>query len=188
MKFFLPLLLTVFCFGQSKIPGIPSTPLKAKVETKFIGVKPGTVKGEKAPEEAQYKRIEYKPPFLCMLVRAECSTNVSHKELIEKAKQISSPGRATVEIDWGDISSDEVSFYAVVYLEKRITDYDLVAQDGIYQVSNADVNYQKRYQVARLPLTEGKMCADEKTLRVSSLRYAILNLLNRLAVPHLNSN
>ena len=188
MRLFLFLFLPCSLLAQSRYPGLPSIPLNSKLEVSYEGVWPKAAYQEGQPKEQKFKRIETQPPRLKLLVRADCDQRVGQQELIQKAKNLSSTDGQVVEIDWEHVTDEKVVFYAVVYFEKRVTRYNLVAKDDKYQVASSSVQIYPSWQTAKLQFPSGQACVREKDIEIRTMKVTILNLLNRLGIYNLNTS
>jgi len=181
------LLMSCTVLSQSKFPNLPSIPLNGQLQVKYDGIWPNSVYKEGDPKTAAFKRMEYQPPTLKLLIRANCSDRLGQNELIGKAQSISSSNGDVVELDWDNVNGKNVVFYVVILLEKRLTHYKLQAKEGKYIVASSEVKVFQNWHTAKLLFPSGKTCINEDSLPVRTMQLTILNLLNRLGVPHLNS-
>lgn len=187
MRIFLLFFISISLIAQTRYPNLPKYPMKSKIETIHEGVWPKSKQKKDDPDSAKFKRIEYMPPQLRLLVRADCNEKLGHKELISKAKKITSAQGGVVEMDWGDVKNKKVSFYAVILLEKRATRFQLVAEDGVYQVTDSHVQKYDQWRVVKLLFPSGRTCVVEENLKIEDMYITLANMLNRLMLPHLNS-
>jgi hypothetical protein len=143
-----------------------------------VGPKPDSkVVGDKT--SATFKRIYAEPAALRLLVRAECSSRPGDQELINKARQMSSPSGPPVQIDWNRVRSDEVTFYAVVSTQRKVVQLDLNARNGQYEVGGKKESKKERWEVRKLSITRrNQTCVKEKDLTDKELRIAVVNFLN----------
>jgi len=186
MKYVWIFLLTTTIWAQTRYPNLPTIPLDSKVEQKYEGVWPDSPFKDGDPTDAKFKRVEYLPPRIKLLVRAECSEQIGTKELVDAAKRLSSERGSLVQIDWERVNEEKVSFYVVVKFETRITRYTLKGIEGKYQVTDTKIQKDVNWKSQKLVFPSGSACVLEEDLPVRHMQLTLANLLNRLAVPHLN--
>jgi hypothetical protein len=176
------LALTLLCWqgpSGSKITGLPRTARMAKVQTFTAGVYPGSKVVNRNIREAKFVRVEYMPPSVVLLVRANCDVAVSSKELQEKAEQLVATNSGAQQLDWGKVNSKEkVSFYVVLHAKKRVTRYALVAAKEKYQPQDRQEKETPWWHVEKLNVEPLGICVGEKELSPEQLKIAMEHLLN----------
>jgi hypothetical protein len=171
--------ISVWGFGQhSRHYDLPKYSPSYHRSVRDVGPKPDSkVVGDK--KSATFKRIYAEPAALRLLVRAECSSNPGEKELIDKARQMSSPTGPPVQIDWNRVTSDKVTFYAVVSTNRKVVRLDLSARGGKYEVTSKNESKKERWEVRKLTITRRNLtCVKEKDMTDKELRIAVVNFLN----------
>ena len=177
----LALTLSFTIFGQRSKYHIPKYPHKLKMQTREIGTRPGTKASLRGPENDTYTRIYAYPAGVRLLVRAECGTELGRNELIQRAEKISEAKGPPVQIDWGTVRSERVSFWIVTYSVREILNIDLVAKDGKYAIQNKRKSNQDEWDVRKLTI-DGNSCVVEKDLDERELRIAIFNVINQASL------
>lgn len=174
--------LTLYAQVRPKVYNVPKYPLKSGVTQLHEGTWPGSAVPEGAEPTSDFKRVEYFPTALRLLVRAECSTTIGQQELIEKAKSITTDDGGVVQIDWGRVSSDKVTFYGVFYSRTRTTDVKLTAKDGKYMIASHTINDSPVWQARRVSIRKLQgACIDEKEMTERDLKLAIFNMLSQMS-------
>ena len=182
LTFCLAMLLQV----RPKVYSVPKYPAKSEVRSLSDGVWPGRTAGENDKRSAEFKRVEYIPTSLRLLVRMNCTADVSSKDLIEKAQRSTSEHSDVVQIDWGRVTSNEVMFYGVFYTLTRTTHVTLSARDGKYMIDRHNITEDPRWEVRRITLSDGA-CVDEREMTERDLQVAVLNLLTMMTGDSLRS-
>lgn len=180
MKLWFPLLflLCLPTFAQESHIKLPKYPPKYKKTSRDMGVKPGTKVRENGPETAQFQRLYNRPAALRLAVRVPCGRSLPDKDLIDRAKAITSDKGPPTSIDWMGITGDKVSYYAVLYMERTISKVSLKAKNGVYAAASTSRNDESKWSVARLNFPKTGQCVDRKELTNRDMRVAVVNVLN----------
>ena len=168
-----------FLFLQGDgIPNIPSRHPKAEFRAFTEGPAPGSRAPESKPT-ATFIRAEYVPPGIRLLVRSNCSVDVSQADLLRRAEQTKE--NSMTKMDWGRINENkDISLYAVVYYRKRITTFHLKAEKGVYQVASTDKKEQPYWEVLKItPVGKGS-CFKVSEVDKDALKAGVLNELGRI--------
>lgn len=170
--------------AQSTSFPIPKYPPKFSGTSQNIGPKPGSKASEDAPDQAEFRRIYFKPAGLRLLVRANCDSAIGQNELIKRAENGTLPDGPPVQMDWERIRGEEVTFWAVVAKEKEIVTISLTKKDGRYTATNTDRKTYLDWQVQKIALGNSGVCVKEKSVTNREMRIAIVNLLNEATLQH----
>ena len=165
--------------APNKYPGLPKYPLKGEVRVVNEGILPGSKAKDRSIREAKYTRAEYMPPAARLLIRANCLTSVAQQDAIQQAEKITTDNSPVLHIDWGKVNDKEdVSFYIVVFTNKRITKYNLTLSGETYQPTNRSEREYPEWQVVKLDVGQLGSCFREKDMTLLDLKYAVANQLN----------
>jgi len=170
--------------AQSTSYPIPKYPPKFSSNTQNIGPRPGSKASEDAPDQAEFRRVYFKPAGLRLFVRANCDSAIGQNELIKRAENGTLPEGPTVQMDWERIKGETVTFWAVVAMEKEVVTISLQKSNGRYAASNTERQTFVDWQVQKISVGNSGVCVKEKDVTNRQIRIAVINLLNNVTLRH----
>lgn len=153
-------------------------PKKYGLRTLEIGPKPGSPAPKDKSEET-FKRIYSYPANLRLLVRATCGKQLSSKDLISRAQQLTESGSPVQEIDWDTIKSGEkFSYWAVVYSKSESVTFQLENQNDKWAIKSKSNDVKELWDVKKLTLaTASNACIAPETFTKKALQTAMHDYL-----------
>lgn len=161
---------------------VPKYSPSYKRSSKDLGPHPGS-KAPAGTEGAVFKRIYAEPAAIRLLVRANCGTRLGRRELIERARKLSTREGPVQHIDWEPIRGDRATFWVVASARRKVVKLELRVEEGKYKSAGEKVTPQEYWEVTRLSIgTSNANCVEEKKLTTHQLRTPVVNFLNHFTL------
>ena len=183
------ILLCAFLLMQPGPFSLPKYPPRLKMTSRDYGPRPGAAVSKNGKKSAIFRRVYSRPAGLRLLVKTNCTNTPKKDDLTRRAERISLSDGPPVQIDLAPGKDGKAAYFAVMYLERKISHVDLVARDGKYAVSNTRASDEGTWVVKKLNFPkQGGSCTQTRELTNREMRVALVNALNDATLAHFRTN